>query len=372
MKILQLVPGEGYADYLWDDVFGISRFFRDRGYSNEIYTDHMHRDFAEKGIQPLSDLPKLTREDVIIYHKCADTVLSVDINGMPCRKMIRFHGNLPARYWKSYSDARTEDAETSLRQLCELAETMDYAIPETRFQGSVLKTLHYRALITPCPPLFTFTEYATAPDADLLQRYQENHMYTFLFTGKFTPNQKVEDVLQIFACYVRYCDANARLFLAGDLRVAPGYVRRLRQYAAGLEIEEQVIFLQTTSIPETLSLYQMADMYIDMSEYAGFSAGLMESMYLGVPIIASDTQEHRDILGENGIFLSTEDTAVFPMEGALFMAHVLEQKSLRREISARQRRQQQQYTHAALRKQWEEGFTDFLENVPPKARQRRR
>ncbi len=55
------------------------------------------------------------------------------------------------------------------------------------------------------------------------------------------------------------------------------------------------------------ALYQGAEMLVFPSLYEGFGMPLLEAMASGLPVVASDTSSHREVLGEAAVFVSPRD-----------------------------------------------------------------
>ncbi len=364
MKILQLLPAGAIDSLVWEDALALSKLLRDMDVQTGIYADPQSPYLSEHQVKAANHLPRLSGEDVLLYHKCPNTFYTLPFSQYPCRKLLRFHGNIPPRDWKPYHPLQMDMAEQSLRELCNLADEMDYCITDTTCQSTLLETLHYQTKITTCPPLLTFSDFAKTPDSQIMAQYEGDGYENFLFSGTLTPYQKVEDVIRIFASYQRNCQAKARLFILGSLSAVRPYGKRLVRYVQGLNLEEQVIFSDKLSQAEQLAYFHLADFYLDMSEHEGFRLPLLQAMYFGIPIIAKDTSEHQDLLGGSGLCIG--NTPNFPIEAALLIQHTQQDIDLRREVLAGQRRRQKDFAFSHLRKQMENALEDFLATVPPK------
>jgi len=56
--------------------------------------------------------------------------------------------------------------------------------------------------------------------------------------------------------------------------------------------------------------YQLANVFVSMSEHEGFGVPLLESMYFGVPIIAYKSSAIPETLGNSGIMIQNEEPEV--------------------------------------------------------------
>jgi glycosyltransferase involved in cell wall biosynthesis len=61
------------------------------------------------------------------------------------------------------------------------------------------------------------------------------------------------------------------------------------------------VFVGHVSQADLVTYYRLADVYISMSEHEGFGKPLIESMYLGVPVLAYAAAAVRGTLGQAGL-----------------------------------------------------------------------
>lgn len=365
MRVFQLLSAMGMGGVTDYDAVALARVLRDMGLSCGIYAEHLSKGL-ENTAKSLDKLPKLQPDDVLIYHKSPDSVLSVPLENFSCRKLMIFHGITPPRYFKSYSKTFYDLAEQSMQELCRLADKVDYCMVDSACNAQILRELNYHCPITVRPLLIPFSDYAQKPSSSILTQYEGDGMTNFLFVGRISPNKKQEDVLRAFYCYQKYCNPNSRLFLVGSHSGMENYYSQLQKYAAALELRN-VVFTGGVAYPDLIAYYRLADLFLCMSEREGFCMPLVEAMYFGVPILARKDGAVPDTLGESGLLLPTND----PMEAAFAADRVLRNPNLRREITAGQRKQQQKFAYAEVRRLFEHQFQDFLDLMPSGERKKR-
>lgn len=95
---------------------------------------------------------------------------------------------------------------------------------------------------------------------------------------------------------------NIELWLVGDGDLKD----QLIQYTRKCKIKDKVCFWGNIDyIPEILS---QCNLGVFPSEYEGFSIALIEMMAMGLPVICSDIQNFKDLLGDSGaLFFSVHD-----------------------------------------------------------------
>ncbi len=366
MKVIQILPTMGMGDAIGNDVLALSKVLRDMGFQTGIYAETVDSRLPEGTAYLISKMPRLSGEDVILYHMSTGTDLNFSLEQLSCRKMMIFHNITPARYFKGYNEKLTEISEYGLRGLCYLADKVDSCMVDSSYNASVLRDLNYQCPMTVRPILIPFSDYAKAPDSEIMAHYQNDGYTNFVFVGRIAPNKKQEDVIRAFYCYKKYCNPKSRLFLVGSYAGMERYYHRLRRYVGALELDN-VVFTGHISFPAILAYYHLADLFLCMSAHEGFCVPLVEAMYFNVPILAYDSSAISDTLGGSGVLLPTND----PMEAALAADRVLRDPDMRREVIAGQRRRQLDFAYSEIRKLFEQQLRDFLEQVPPVEKKKR-
>lgn len=371
MKILQIVPSMHLTYSIWEELESIAKILRDMGVQTGVYCDQPTRYMTERGILPIAqNFSKLNGEDVLIYHKCINAALQLNLSEFPCRKLMRFHGCIPPIDFHKYHTKLEFDAKDCQEELCEIALEIDYCVGTTSFHKSMLQVLKYEVPIAICPPITTFQSFLKTPDSQILEQYEGDNCVNFLYAEPLMPQHHVEDVIQIFYYYQKYCNAHSRLFLVGDDTEVKYYTHQLKRYVEALELD-QVIFTGRVTVTQQLSYFRLANLYVDASGNTEFCPSLIEAMYFGVPVLANDNLNHRFILGEDAYFYNNPYDHAGPyaeLEAALLANHILTDLNLRREIIAEQRRQQQKFSYNTLKQQLQSILQDFLETVSPRQR----
>ena len=367
MRVLQLLPTMGMGDAIGNDVLALEKVLRDMGFQTGIFAETVDRRLPEGTAYTVDKMPRLSGEDVILYHMSTGTDLSFALEKLPCRKLMIFHNITPPRFFKDYNETLTEISEYGMRGLCHLADKVDYCMADSAYNASVLRELNYQCPIAVRPILIPFSDYAKAPDPELIEHYSNDGYTNFVFVGRIAPNKKQEDVIRAFYCYKKYCNPKSRLFLVGSYNGMERYYHRLRRFVGGLELDN-VVFTGHIPFSQILAYYHLADLFLCMSEHEGFCVPLVEAMYFNIPILAYDSSAISDTLGGSGVLLSSND----PMEAALMADRVLRDPGLRREIIAGQRRRQQDFAYSEIRKLFEHQIREFWEMVPPREPMRRR
>jgi glycosyltransferase involved in cell wall biosynthesis len=84
--------------------------------------------------------------------------------------------------------------------------------------------------------------------------------------------------------------------------------QRIRRLVFERGLQQSVIF--TGSLPNTLDMYPVFDLYIAASRKEGLPLSLVEAMAAGLPVVATDVPGHRDVVvhGQTGMLVPPGDT----------------------------------------------------------------
>ena len=152
------------------------------------------------------------------------------------------------------------------------------------------------------PIIIDFEKLNTPTSKRIISKYQDGKK-NILFVGRCAPNKKIEDLISAFYVYKKTVDPNSRLILAGSPNGCERYFYMLKDYIVKLDIENSVVL--TGSIPqnELNAYYQIADLFLCISEHEGFCIPLIEAMYKQIPILAyAETAVPETLDGASVIF----------------------------------------------------------------------
>ena len=130
-----------------------------------------------------------------------------------------------------------------------------------------------------------------------------------LFVGRISPNKRQDELIRMLAYYRRCIDPEALLVLVGSHRDQPQYYARLRALAEALGLGGAVRFTGSVTLPQLLAYYKSASAFVSLSEHEGFGVPLLESMYLGLPVVALDAAAVGETMGGAGVLLPKKDLA---------------------------------------------------------------
>lgn len=300
MRILQLLPVLHFGDAVGNNAVALHRALCAYGYESEIYAENIELTVPEGTAKPLSELT-VREEDIAILHLAIGTQLNYNFAEYICKKIVFYHNITPPQFFEGMDDKIAKFSQAGLESAKFLADKVDYCIADSDFNKHDLENMGYRCPIDVLPILVSWEDYKRKPNIDVLKKYSDGRT-NIIFVGRVVQNKKQEDVIETFAYYKKYYDPHARLFLVGNYDDQGKYFYLLQEYIHKLNISD-VFFTGKVPFEDILAYYQLADIFLCMSEHEGFCVPLVEAMYFQVPIIAFKSSAVPDTLGGSGLVI---------------------------------------------------------------------
>lgn len=121
-----------------------------------------------------------------------------------------------------------------------------------------------------------------------------------LVVGRLEPENNAHLVCEAW----RRSSSDMPLVVVGDAPYAEAYKRRIRDAAGG---DDRIRLLGGVYGEAYLALQAHAAIYVAAGEVGGTHPALVEAMALGAPVVANDVPEHREVLGDAGLFYRPGD-----------------------------------------------------------------
>lgn len=355
MRIIQLLTSISYGDAVSNDVIALQEVLWRNGYATAIYAENIDTRISEKLAKRINKMPKLKKEDIILYHLSTGTELNYRLTEYPARKIVIYHNVTPSYFFKGYSKSMEELCAKGIAGLQYLVDKVDYCIADSEYNRQDMVGAGYRCKIDVLPILIPFSDYKKKPDSNVIRRYGDDGYTNILFTGRLAPNKKQEDVISAFYMYQKYYNPKSRLFLVGSYRGMQVYYQRLKGYAEKLGVKN-VFFTGLIKFEEILAYYSIADLFLCMSEHEGFCVPLAEAMCFDVPIVAYDSSAIGDTLGGAGVLLKDKNH----METAGVIHYIMNDEKIRAQIIKGQQERLRHFEHDRIEQQFLKYINQFL------------
>ena len=356
MKVIQIIPNLGYGDAVGNDAVAIAKVIGELGYETGIYAKVIDKRIKAPFVRNISELPKLSDSDVVIFNQCTGSDLYKKFQKLKGRKMMIYHNITPPKFFEGYNRSIVETLNEGYRQTRELADTVEFCMADSEYNAADLREMGYKCPIFVRPILIPFEDYKKEPDKNVIEKYSGDGYTNILFVGRVAPNKKHEDIIAAYAYYKKYINPKSRLILVGSDGGLTKYGNALRHYADALGAED-IVFTGHTSFHAILAYYKIADVFLCMSEHEGFCVPLLESMFFEKPIIAFDSCAVPDTLGGSGVLIKEKD----PVFVSLLIDRIMKDADLRQKIVESQNERLKQFSYENIRARFEEGLKLFIE-----------
>jgi glycosyltransferase involved in cell wall biosynthesis len=339
----QVIVGAMTGDAITDEAFLIRRWLREAGYHSDIYAEAIHP-ALEREVRSWHTYRPHPDEARLIYHHSIGSPAVDRLLALPLRLILIYHNVTPPSFFTSVNPALARQMQLGREQLSTLRARTDLALADSDYNEQDLRQAGFERTGV-LPISLDPDRYAFPPNPELQARFQTSGPL-LLFVGRLAPNKKQEDLIKLMYFY-RRIDPSARLLLAGDPWV-PAYDQWLRDLAVYLGLRDSVVFVGHVSQADLVTYYGLADVYVSMSEHEGFGKPLIESMYLGVPVLAYAAAAVRGTLGGAGLLFWHKHYEALAEAVDLLVRDA----SLRQRIIARQRGWARQFLEPAVKDTW--------------------
>ena len=330
MRIIQIIATLTYGDGVSNCLLNLIDFFSREGIDNLLFCNTPDKRLGPVPWRPIRDLEsfQFSDDDIVLYHFYGSMKLNLFVEQLACRKILVYQNVAYAKLFREvmydkYTNllAGAEDAKQTTG--CYLR-----AIVLSDFSERNLIEYGWKKRNISIFPLYKLTEKGKA-DEGVLQKYGDART-NIIFTGRISPNKKIEDIIKIYAYYKMTFDNSIRLILVGREQFED-YKKNLDEYIQDNGIRD-VIFTGHVSEEELEAYYKVADLFLCMSEHEGFGIPILESMARGIPVVAYAATAVPYTMGGAGILVRTKDPAVISRK----MARVLSDERYRERVIAKQ------------------------------------
>ena len=356
MKVVQILPTLSFGDAVGNDTIALKKVIEELGYETAIYAENIDKHLPKGIATSVDKIPELKDDDIIIYHKSTGTDISFRLEQYHGRRIMIYHNITPPEFFSQYNAGSEALTRYGYEGLSYLKDKVDYCLADSNYNKNDLIKMGYTCPIEVLPILIPFEDYKQVPDTKIIKKYKEDEYTNIIFVGRIAPNKKQENVIRAFYQYKKI-NPKSRLILVGSYSGMENYYERLVEYTKKLELED-VIFTGHIKFNEILAYYQIADVFLCMSEHEGFCVPLVEAMFFDVPIIAYNTSAIGDTLGGSGILVDNND----PLEIAMLMDKVLANKEMCENIVEGQRKRLKNFEYEKISTMFVSCLNNFIQN----------
>lgn len=346
--VYQIVPHFSFADAVSNQILATRDILMGFGCQTQIYADNWDPR-ANSLVRPTSDYFEVAAEDHwLILHYCICGHANHVARDTRGRLVLYYHNVTPARFYYEQDPITATccaQARAGLKDFIGRSQAIaasDYNAAELQGMGIAVQSVAPYIL-----KLDSLHIGLSAPaSAELRARFHTPELKTWLYVGRIAPNKRVEDVIRSFHFYHQHIERKSRLLLVGSRR-EDKYNSEITALVARLGLDESVVFPGLFPAESLGVFYELADLYISLSEHEGFCVPLIEAMSFGLPILAFDSTAVPSTLAGSGVLLHRKDAPLVAE-----VAHeVLTNQPLREAIVAKQRQRLADFEPEAMRRQ---------------------
>jgi glycosyltransferase involved in cell wall biosynthesis len=329
IAIHQVLATLGYGDAIGNEVLGIQRVLRARGYHSEIFVETAEPRVRGMTVNYLELQDASHPDNILIHHFSIGSRASRVAYALPDRMMLIYHNITPPEYFIDVHPALVGLCFLGRRELGLYRDRCDLALGDSEYNRQELAAIGFpKTGVLPVVP--DFSHLTSDPNRQLAGQFDDEWV-NLLFVGRTIPNKRLEDVIRWFHAYKRWFNPRSRLLLVGEQGGFERYVTTLNQLIAELGTAD-VHFLGHVSNEELAAFYEIADVFLCASEHEGFCVPLIESFYMGVPVIAYAATAVPATMDGGGMLITDKD----PMQVAALIERVVADRALQDRILSAQ------------------------------------
>jgi len=331
VEIHQFATSLTYGDAISDEMLEIQKALRKKGYTSEIFTRFCEPRMAKYAKNFKEYTQFSSSSNVVIFHFSIGSPVSKMFFRIPDRRIMIYHNITPYEFFLDSHRILSRECYKGRLEIKLFVEKVDLALGDSEFNRKELDSLGY-ANTGVLPILIDFTKFDGNTDP-VVHRIYDNGKFTVLFVGRVIPNKKFEDVIKTFSVYKKYFNPDSQLLLAGDFRGMERYLAALEKLVDELNLSD-VHFTGRVEFAELLACFRLADVYLSMSEHEGFGVPLIESFYLGLPVVAYAAGAVEETMNGGGILIRDKDFA----KTAVLLDELHRDESFRKKILLSQKK----------------------------------
>lgn len=339
----QFLTGATAGDAITQQALMMNGWLRDLGFASDIYAWHIHPSMAHT-VQSITTYRRARDERWGIYRHSIGSDVPDFLSDQGLRLILIYHNITPPEFFEGVDPLRAHLARLGIEQLGLLRAQTGLALADSAYNADDLRRAGYHDPSV-LPISLQTEQYDLPPNAELAAGLPPGGP-RLLFIGRLAPNKRQEDLLRLLVC-LRRLRPEARLYLVGD-RWEIGYDTWLEGMAAHLGVAGGLALTDKLSQTDMVTYLRAADFYVSMSEHEGFGVPLIESMYLGLPVLAYGVTAVPDTLGEAGILFFEKRYEHL----AELIDMLASDEALRHRIVSRQREQVREFLEPQVRRRF--------------------
>jgi glycosyltransferase involved in cell wall biosynthesis len=300
MRIHQMLAALSYGDAIGNEAIRIQQILRDEGFDSEIFAESVHPEMAGRA-KKLWDYRNIASPDnLLILHFSIGAGVSTFAYHLPDPILLIYHNITPARWFATFHEHLAGLCYHGRRELSAFVPRVRLALGDSEFNRAELEAVGCHP--TGVLPLLLDPNRLTEEPSPVVVEMFDDDKTNFLFVGRVIPNKCFHDLIKVFAFYQKFIDSNSRLLLVGEWVGFEKYYEALVRLVDDLQLKD-VVFTGHVDDDDLSAYYEVADLFLCLSEHEGYCVPLVEAFRFGVPVMAADAGAVPETLGDAGVLI---------------------------------------------------------------------
>ena len=307
--IHQFVAGFTHGDAISNEALVLQQCFRSWGARSDIFSEpcRILPELRGTALDVEDFAASACPEDAVLLHLSIGSRVNDVFASLPCRKAILYHNVTPSHYFELVNARTAQDLARGRRQMESLAGSASIVLADSAYNARELEAAGYTDVAV-LPLVVDFDVLDTPPDRRVAAKFDDG-LVNVLFVGRCAPNKRIEDVLTAFAAFHRHVEPRSRLIHVGSFAGTERYYYLLLALVRELGLDN-VHFARSVPQRQLNTFYQVADLFLCMSEHEGFCIPLLEAMHHGVPVLAYAAGAVPETMGGAGVLFKEKQFEV--------------------------------------------------------------
>lgn len=343
MKIHQLLTSLTYGDAISDEAIAIKKILEEEGFKAHIFSHFYHPKTLRYLSRKEEFLEIVEPEDIVIFHFSIGSPISKLYKSANNKRMIIYHNITPFQYFLDFQKELAKYTYLGRVELKDFVDITHLALGDSDFNRRELEEAGYKRTAV-LPIIRDFEAFDNAKRTAIEYIFSDGKT-NILFVGRIIPNKCVHHLILAFNVYKKEFNPRSRLLIVGEYAGFERYYYALVDLVKSLKLED-VHFSGHVTFDELVSFYRISDVFVILSEHEGFCVPIIESFYMGIPVIAYSSTAVPETMNGAGILLEKKD----PLYVAQNIDRVVREKEFREEIIAKQNVAFEKYKKENLKK----------------------
>ena len=281
--IHQYVPQITYGDGISRGVLFTQKILHNLGYESEIFILATKIDIRIK--QDIYHIDEYIKSnDLVLIHFSIQQDNFDDILQIFNKKIMIYHNITPAFFFmhKGY----IEYTNGGRRQLKNAREKFLGVIADSPYNAKEVEFYGYKNIVS-IPLLVDLNSFKLGKlDNNILNEYKNS--FNIIFVGRIIQNKSQHQLIDVAYELLSRGIKNFKIIIIGG-NYYSDYLNYMKKNIKLLGLEDIIKIVEHISDEELNSYYQIASLYLSMSEHEGFGMPLVEAMSYDIPVLAYNT-----------------------------------------------------------------------------------